>query len=348
MKHYIIPIFIPHYGCAHQCVFCNQRKITGLDTPVGPDEVSSIIDEHLRRITKPRHIEAAFFGGSFTALPINVQTLLLQPAYQALTAGKVHAIRLSTRPDAITPEILKNLSAHGVSIVELGVQSLDEKVLKLSARGHSVSHVISAAKLIKEYGFTLGIQLMPGLPGEDMNSITKTAGRLLSIAADIVRIYPTLVIADTLLAKLYRDGSYFPLTIEEAVRRAAFLKLLCENNKIKVIRTGLQATEELSDHSVVLAGPYHPSFGEMVDAHIFDLFLQRFISSVQGVHELIIHYHFRDQSKVRGLSNANTKKWKAVYGLENIVFVPDGQVLGQLIFEVNHISYAVNKIMFTV
>ncbi|MCE5286640.1 MAG: radical SAM protein [Pelosinus sp.] len=348
MKHYIIPIFIPHYGCKHQCVFCNQRKITGLDTPVGPDEVANIIDEHLAMITKPRHVEAAFYGGSFTALPLKMQTLLLQPAFQALKTGKIHAIRLSTRPDAITPEILKNLLALGVSIVELGVQSLDEKVLILSARGHSVGHVVSAAQVLREYGFTLGIQVMPGLPGEDMNSITKTASRLLSLKPDIVRIYPTLVIADTRLAKLYQEGKYLPLTINEAVRRAAFLKLLCENNKIKVIRTGLQATEELANQSVVLAGPYHPSFGELVDAHLFDLLVEKFISSRSGCPELTIHYHWREESKVRGQANANTKKWKSVYGLENIVFVPDGQVSGQVVLEADRTAYAINKIMLTV
>lgn len=348
MKHYIIPIFIPHYGCAHQCVFCNQRKITGIDTPVGPAEVAVIINEHLARITKPRHIEAAFYGGSFTALPLPVQTELLETAYQALKAGKIHAIRLSTRPDAITPEILRNLSAHGVSIIELGVQSLDEKVLKLSARGHSVSHVVNAARLIKEYGFTLGIQLMPGLPGEDMNSLTKTAGLLLCLAPDIVRIYPTLVIADTKLSGLYQKGSYQPLTLREAVRRAAFLKLLCENNQIKVIRTGLQATEELSDETVVLAGPYHPSFGEMVDSYIFDLMVKLFVDRIPECKELIIHYYFREQSKVRGLSNANTKKWQADYGLQYIAFMPDGKVPGQLILEAGRTFYAVNKIMLIV
>jgi histone acetyltransferase (RNA polymerase elongator complex component) len=348
MKHYIIPIFIPHYGCAHQCVFCNQRKITGLDTPVGPDEVAAIIRQHVGRITKSRHIEAAFYGGSFTALPLSIQTELLKPAYQALSEQKIHAIRLSTRPDAITPEILNNLAAHGVSTIELGVQSLDEKVLQLSARGHSISHVKGAARLVKEYGFTLGIQLMPGLPGEDMDSLIKTAGNLLSLAPDIVRIYPTLVIADTPLAKMYQEGRYQPLKLSEAVRRAALLKLLCENNLIKVIRTGLQATEELSDQTVVLAGPYHPSFGEMVDAYIYDLLINRFMASVPDCKELIIHCHFRDQSKVRGLSKANTKKWQEVYSLRNIVFIPDGKVSGQLMLEARGTIYAINKIMLIV
>lgn len=348
MKHYIIPIFIPHYGCMHQCVFCNQRKITGLDTPVGPGEVANIINGHLARITIERHIEAAFYGGSFTALPLEVQTALLAPAYYALKAGKIHAIRLSTRPDAITPEILDNLLAHGVSLIELGVQSLDEKVLALSARGHSVSHVIGASRLIKARGFTLGVQLMPGLPGEDFISITKTAGRLLEIAPDIVRIYPTLVIADTPLASLYLKGKYVPLTLKEGTARAALLKILCENNKIKVIRTGLQATEELSDQTVVLAGPYHPSFGELVDAYIFNLMVEQFMHNMKACRELTIHYQFREQSKVRGMSNANTKRWKKSYGLESIVFVPDGRVLGQLILEANGTSYVTNKIMLSV
>lgn len=345
MKHYIIPIFIPHYGCQHQCVFCNQRKITGLETPVGASEVEEIIEEHLLRITKERHIEIAFFGGSFTALPLEVQTMLLEPAYKALKAGKVDAIRLSTRPDAITREILDNLAAHGVSIVELGVQSLDETVLRLSARGHTTLHVESAVTLLKEYKFTIGLQIMPGLPGEDLRSFIKTAGRLVKLAPDIVRIYPTIVISDTPLANMYTAGNYQPLTLSEAVRRSAVLKLLCEQHKIKVIRTGLQATEELSNHSVVLAGPYHPAFGEMVDAHIFDLMVGKFVEEIPGLKHITIHFHVREQSKVRGVTNVNIQKWKMTYGIDSIVFVPDGNVQGQLGLEVNGIIYIINKIM---
>ena len=347
MKHYIIPVFIPHYGCTHACVFCNQQKITGRDTPVTAQEVTGIIDEHVARITERRHIEVAFYGGSFTALAIKIQCELLAPAYEALQWGKIHAIRVSTRPDCISDTIVEHLISYGVSTIELGVQSLDNEVLQASARGHNCNDVIQAVAIIKKLGLVCGIQCMPGLPGENWISLIETARGIVNIAPDFVRIYPTIVIAHTKLAAMYRDGSYKALSLSEGVARAAFLKLLFAQQGIPAIRTGLQATEELASSDVVLAGPYHPAFGEMVDSYLFYLMLIHCVESLGlGKNSSItIHHHPRDTSKLRGLSNSNIKKLKSIYNINNLTLKADGENLDELMIEYQYVPYIINKKM---
>ena len=347
MKHYIIPIFIPHYGCTHACVFCNQQKITGRQLPVTGREVTGIIDEHIGRITEKRHIEIAFYGGSFTALDIKFQSELLTPAYSALQCGKIHAIRLSTRPDCINDTIVQNLIAFGVTTIELGVQSLDNKVLHASARGHCAADVAVAVTVIKKMGLQCGIQLMPGLPGEDWISLITTAQGVVRLAPNFVRIYPTIVIAHTQLAEMYNDGTYIALTLPAAVTRAAFIKLLLAQHDILVIRAGLQATEDLDNSDVVIAGPYHPAFGEMVDSYLFYLMLARFMESIgaQKNSHILIHHHPRDTSKLRGMKNSNIKKLCSIYNTSNLTLKADGQKLDELIFEYQNICYIINRKM---
>jgi histone acetyltransferase (RNA polymerase elongator complex component) len=348
MKHYIIPIFIPHYGCLHSCVFCNQRKITGKEIPVKSQEVATIIDEHLAEITEKRHIEVAFYGGSFTALTLEMQSELLEPAYQALKRGEIHAVRLSTRPDCISNEIVENLMKYGVSIIELGVQSLDNKVLEASARGHNSMHVFQAISIIKRMNLICGIQLMPGLPLEDWKSLITTAYGIINLAPDFVRIYPTLVIANTQLADMYHKGCYKALSLSAGTARGAFLKLLFTQHAIPTIRTGLQATEELDKDNVVLAGPYHPAFGEMVDSYVFYIMLAHFAEFTflsPKTNDIIIHHHPRDTSKVRGIHNGNIKKIKSIYNIKTLILKQDGLNLDEIIVEDKNLSYVINKKM---
>lgn len=343
MRKYIIPIFIPHYGCPHQCVFCNQRKITGLDTPVSAAEVVQIIEQHIGQIHLTRYIEVAFYGGSFTALPLAKQSQLLLPAYSYLKQGKINAIRLSTRPDCISAEIVANLKKHGVSTVELGVQSMDDNVLLAAERGHTAADVVSAVKIVRQGNLQCGIQVMPGLPGEDWSSILLTAKRVAALRPDFTRIYPTIVIADTKLADLYKAQLYKPLSLSEAIRRSAFLQLLFLQYGIKVIRIGLQATAELDDKSVVLAGPYHPAFGEMVQSYIFNIMAVKFLESLPAVAVSIkLHHHPRDTSKIRGSANANVKYWRQRYPHAELDFIADGTTTDELTFEYQHNFYVIN------
>lgn len=348
MKRYIIPVFIPHYGCTHQCIFCNQRKITGMDMPVSPEQVSKTITEHLSMITEPRLVEVAFYGGSFTALKAEIQQALLFPAYAALQQGKIHAVRVSTRPDCIDFDIVKNLLNYGVSTIELGVQSLDDRVLLASGRGHTARHVAEAVAVIRNLRVNCGIQLMPGLPGEDMYSLIATARQAVKLQPDFVRIYPAVVIADTRMSVMYREGLYRPLTLPQAVKQAGYLKLLFERSGIKVIRSGLQATPELADSRVVLAGPYHPAFGEMVDNFIFHLMVSRCLDQLNCRNgEIIIHHHFRDTSKIRGLKNSNIAKWCREYSLKAVKFINDGLKTGELLIIHQDNRYFINPAMLT-
>lgn len=317
MKHYIIPVFIPHLGCVHQCIFCNQKKITGCHTPVTSTQVAAIIRERLAKINQDRRIEVAFYGGSFTALPVEVQNNLLFPASQALQNGQIHAIRLSTRPDCINEGTLLNLINHGVSIVELGVQSLDDTVLISAARGHSSQDVTKAVEVLKNAGIRCGLQLMPGLPKEDWASLINTVRQTVVLHPDFVRVYPAVVISGTRLADLYNQGDYQPLSLQQAVARSAYMKLVFEGHGIDVIRIGLQATEELDSKDNVLAGPYHPAFGELVDSHIFYLMLARFIeeTSLDSKTEFMIVHHPKDTSKVRGQYNNNLNRLRMRYNL---------------------------------
>ncbi|VBB05653.1 radical sam [Lucifera butyrica] len=346
MKHYIIPIFIPHYGCRHQCIFCNQKKITGRETPVAARDVADIIDKQLASINQERHIEVAFYGGSFTALPLNLQKELLSPAWERLQLGKIRTLRVSTRPDCIDAAILENLKQFGVSIVELGVQSLDNEVLRQSARGHLASHVTAAVSQIKAKGLLCGIQLMPGLPGETRLSLMETACKVIQLRPDFIRIYPTLVIADTKLARLYSEGRFQPLSLNEAVRQAAFLKLVFERQGIRVIRTGLQTTAELCSPGVVLAGPFHPAFGEMVESYLFYLMIVRFLESTPVLPRFFsIHHYPQDHSKLRGVAGQNLRRWKEEYGIVQIRFIADGEQKNELRIEWQAHQYIINKEM---
>ncbi|TWH48432.1 elongator complex protein 3 [Sporomusa sp. KB1] len=328
MKHYIIPVFIPHLGCLHQCIFCNQKKITGCQTPVTASQVSTMIYERLNTINQKRWIEVAFYGGSFTALPENIQNELLAPASQALRNGAIHAIRLSTRPDCITKDSIANLIQHGVTIVELGVQSLDNHVLTNARRGHDSQTVTNAVKLLKASGIHCGLQLMPGLPGEDWVSLIKTVRQAIMLHPEFVRIYPVIVIADTVLARLYSQGSYQPLSLQQAVARSAYMKLVFEQQGIEVIRTGLQASAELDNNTNVISGPYHPAFGELVDSYIFYLMLAGFMEQKWGASkdELIIRHHPQDCSKVRGQYNNNINKLTAAYNITKATLYADSAV----------------------
>lgn len=267
--HFIIPFFIPHTGCPYDCVFCNQRKITGRQERVRPEDILPTIEEYLATIPpSPRRVEVAFFGGSFTGIPLGLQEAYLREAKKALTDGKIDSIRLSTRPDYINRQILNLLKDYGVDTIELGVQSLDDEVLGRSCRGHSSKEVVEASKLIRRYGFTLGLQIMIGLPGDTKEKDLQTARKVCRLDPAFVRIYPTLVIKDTALETMYRKGLYRPLDLQEAVDICTDLVKIFIKGDIKVIRIGLQPTDRIATGKDVVAGPFHPSFRQIVESSL--------------------------------------------------------------------------------
>ena len=270
-SHYIIPIFVPHEGCPHNCVFCNQNSITGASNKVDAKFVKETIDKYLVNINIEKSIvEVSFYGGTFTAIPMEKQRELLSVAKTYKENGKINYIRLSTRPDYIDRTILDNLKKYSVDIIELGVQSLDEEVLLKSGRGHSENDVINASALIKEYGFTLGHQIMIGLPGDTFKKDIETTLKVINIGPSIARIYPALVIRNTPMEIMYNSSSYKPYSLMDAVKISKVLYGLFTNSHINVIRIGLQPTEEINEGKEIISGPFHPAFRELVESSIIN------------------------------------------------------------------------------
>ena len=263
----IIPVFVPHLGCPHACVFCNQNRISGAEQPATAETVREAIKQAAALPPSGAKRQLAFYGGSFTAIPAAEQSALLAAAKEALDRGEIGSIRLSTRPDAIDETILERLCSYGVETIELGAQSMDEEVLRLSGRGHTAADVERAARLVKQKGFRLILQMMTGLPGDSEEKSLETARRLIALEPDGVRIYPTVIVRDTALYELWRTGRYREHSVEDAVMLCAKLLPLFEQAGIPVIRLGLNPTEELSGGAAV-AGAYHPAFGELVKSRI--------------------------------------------------------------------------------
>lgn len=274
-KHSIIPIFIPHYGCGYDCVFCNQNKITGVKSIPSYEEVESKIDKWLstlRPISEAsfnyaKTVELAFYGGSFTGIPMEVQSSYLDIAKRYKELGRIDKIHLSTRPDYIDENILENLKKHSVDTIELGAQSFDDEVLMASKRGHDSKCTEKSAKLIKDYGFELGLQLMVGLPKDTLKSSIHSANEVVRLSPSLARIYPTVMLEDTELLNMYRNGEYKPLKRDEAVKRAKAIYLILEKAGITIMRVGLKSGDVI-DNSVIDSPAYHPAFRQLVESEI--------------------------------------------------------------------------------
>ena len=301
LKHYNIPIFISHFGCPNACVFCNQQKINGRETDVSISDVVEIIEEYLESLPKESIKEVAFFGGTFTGISRPLQREYLNAVKPYIDRGDISGIRMSTRPDYIDREILEMLKEYKVSTIELGVQSLDDDVLRLSGRGYKAEVVYEASRLIKEYKIELGIQLMPGLPGSTYTKDLDSAKRVLDIRPNMVRIYPTLVITGTEMETMYRSEDFVPMTLDEAVDRIMPIYGMFELEGINVIRVGLQPSDDLRADGVIIDGPFHPAFRELVEARIYGDFLERF----RDEEEIVVEAHERNVSKITGIKKAN-------------------------------------------
>ena len=286
MKHYTIPVFIPELACPFQCAFCNQRKISGHVRVPDEEDIVKDIQAYLASFKQSvRHVEVGFFGGNFTGIPLENQEKYLRLVQPYLKKGIVHGIRLSTRPDYINREVLELLKKYGVTTVELGAQSLDDGVLKASFRGHTAAQVAQASDMVLGYGFKLGLQMMIGLPQDDFEKSMATALEIVRLGATNTRIYPALIIKDTAMHHWFGEGRYKPLTMEEAVEWSKHLLLFFEKNSVKVIRMGLHPSEGLLRGNELVAGPFHPSFRELVMTEIWaDLFAPLKKSTNRGEH----------------------------------------------------------------
>ncbi|MGG7176017.1 elongator complex protein 3 [Clostridium paraputrificum] len=295
-KYFIIPLFIPHEGCPHDCVFCNQDRISGATERVTTDKVIETVEEYLKTINRDNAtIEISFFGGTFTAIKEERQRELLTIAKDYKEKGLIDKIRMSTRPDYIDDYILTYLKEYKVDIIELGVQSLEDKVLHASGRGHTAEDVERASKLIKEYGITLGHQIMPGLPCDNFDRDIETVRKSINMKPDICRIYPALVIKDTPMEIMYKNGIYKPYTLSEAVEISKVMYKMYTGAGVQVIRIGLQPTETIAEGKDVIDGPFHPAFRELVEG---SLLADRIKAELKGKKEGTIKINSKDISKL--------------------------------------------------
>ena len=313
----IIPVFVPHLGCPHLCVFCDQRRISGETNTVTAEKVRRTIEEAAEKTPGQTERQLAFYGGSFTAIPAPLQCELLGAAKPYLENGTVSAIRLSTRPDAIDDEVLDRLEYYGVETVELGAQSLDEEVLRLSQRGHSAADVENASKLIKARGFKLILQMMTGLPGDSDEKCVQTARKIIALEPDGVRIYPTVIVKGTELYGMWLSGEYREHSVEDAVRVCAVLTEMFSEAGIPVIRLGLNPTDELSGGSAV-AGAYHPALGELVYSRVMLNKARRLLSAEKPEEELILGVHPSEISKMTGQHRCNIEALKREFGFKSV------------------------------
>ncbi len=314
VKKYNIPIFIPHEGCPHSCVFCNQKKITGVQTSVTCEDVRRIIEEYLGFLPKDnRYVEIAFFGGSFTGLELDVQEGFLKTAneYKAYIDG----IRMSTRPDYINEEVLSLCKKYNVKTIELGLQSSDDEVLCLNEREHKFSQTIEAAKFIKEFGISLGLQMMIGMYGSNPEKDLKTAYDVAELSPDCVRIYPTLTLSNTKLEALYKNGKYIPYSLDEAIDVTDKVMKIFEDRDIEIIRVGLHSDESLTDGDSIVAGPYHPAFRELVLSKRVKEEIEKDIIE-KNLKDCIYYVNGVSPSVAIGHKRCNAKYFKEKYNVE--------------------------------
>ena len=319
----IIPIFVPHLGCPNQCVFCDQKRISGSLFPACGDTVREALDA----LTGEGY-ELAFYGGSFTAIEPERQEELLAAVQPYRAAGLVTSIRVSTRPDAIDRATLARLRRYGVEIIELGAQSMTEEVLRRSGRGHSAADTVCAATLIKEEGFQLILQLMTGLPGESRGSALTSAQRLAALGPDGVRIYPTVILRGTALEELWKHGEYEEHTVEEAVDCCADILPVFEAAGIPVIRLGLNPTEELSGGAVA-GGAYHPALGELVKSRIWLRRMRAALGSMEEKVDIILYVPPAALSQAIGQKRGNIFALMEEYRLSSLKICPDAQISGE-------------------
>ena len=301
----VIPVFIPHQGCPQSCLFCNQVSISGQH---GAEEeaqqlVSEAVITWLARSKKHSYTQLAFYGGSFTCLPHVRQQQLLSAVQPFISSGQIQSIRLSTRPDCIDLNVCRFLTEMQVETVELGVQSLDDTVLQAAQRGHTAQDCVDAAQIIRASGLTLGVQLMPGLPKENGRSWRETVKKAVQLSPDFVRLYPTLVVAGSGLAQAYAAKQYLPLSLNRAIGYCLQAKELFAQADIPILRMGLQPSDSLEKKLV--AGPYHPAFGECVNSrHWLKRSKRALAASPVGSHTQFTLSH-RDVSSFVGTKRYN-------------------------------------------
>ncbi|MBE7017438.1 MAG: radical SAM protein [Ruminococcaceae bacterium] len=329
MRKSIIPVFIPHLGCPHDCVFCNQKRISGSLLPACPDDVVKAVEEAL---PKCQNAELAFYGGSFTAIAKDEQCALLDAAAPYIGDGRICSIRVSARPDAINDDILSLLWEKGVRTIELGSQSMVNSVLSASWRGHTAEDTEKAAKMIKDRGFFLVLQMMTGLPGSDMGKDILSAEKIAAVKPDAVRIYPTVIIRDTVLADMWREGEYEEHSVEAAAEVCAEILPIFERAGIPVIRLGLNPSDELSGGDA-LGGAYHPALGEIVKSRVLLKKARELLRGVKAGESVILRVNSSCLSQMIGQKRSNIIALTKEFSLEKLTVKSADVEIGEILVD---------------
>jgi histone acetyltransferase (RNA polymerase elongator complex component) len=329
LNHLIVPVFIPNQGCPHRCIFCEQEKITSQPgKPLKKTDIENILDQAVgsKNFDIRQDPEIAFYGGTFTRLPIDQMIEYLAAASRYLKNGLFRSVRVSTRPDAMDEKRLRIMKAYGVRTVELGAQSLDDHVLSLSRRGHSAEDTDRAIGILRKHGFRVGIQLMPGLPGDSKERFRSTITRAIALRPDMVRLYPALVIRGTELAQWYREGRYCPMILDEALETCIESCTRLEAEGIPVIRIGLMSSDSLLEEGQILGGPWHPAFGFLVRSGIYHKRIGPKLLRLGEVSEIKIRAPKKDISLLRGYKNQGLRCIQAKTSAKTVRIEPDDSV----------------------
>ncbi|MBW2108650.1 MAG: radical SAM protein [Deltaproteobacteria bacterium] len=326
---FIVPVFVPHSGCPHRCVYCNQTTITGINASrLSAGEVRSGIRRFLDyKGPRRSRTEIAFYGGNFLGLHPSYGNMLLDIAQRFVDDGTAQGVRFSTRPDSVTPEALEALAPYTVRVVELGAQSMDNRVLNHCRRNHQAQDTARAVGLLRAHGLGVGIQIMPGLPGDTRASILETGLRVAELQPDVVRIYPTVVIKNTELERWYRSGRFVPLTLARAVEIVTELYDIFATRNVTVIRMGLQASTSLLKPGTVVAGPFHPAFGHMVHSRRFlDLAIRVLDGKTRPFDRVTVRVFPGEVSRAVGHRRENIRALIKRFGLRGVQVVGDPHV----------------------
>lgn len=323
-KSLVIPVFIPHSGCPHQCAFCNQSIITSQASGV-PDQqaIHRVIDQYLSYQGNRQRVEIAFFGGNFLGLPSDIIESLLEGVKGYLRNGKIHGIRFSTRPDTITRRKLDLIRPYPITVVELGVQSMNNRVLSRVKRGHTENDTRHAVRMLKEYRYSVGVQVMTGLPGDTPVSLMESTRKVAALEPEVARIYPLLVLKGSLLEQWYRAGEYTPPDLDESISLCKEMLHIFHSHQVRVIRVGLQTGESMADKSAVLSGPWHPAFGHLVFSRMMrdktmgeiDAVLSEYQKNSDSIipQSVSLVVHSRSESRLRGDRNENIRHLEIRY-----------------------------------
>ena len=321
LKPFIIPVFIPHAGCPHRCAFCNQTAITLSATPLPSLQcIRQGIDQHLSYPRDPdRPVEIAFFGGNFLGLEPVAVASLLHEAGRYLQTGQAGSIRFSTRPETVTTRRLDEIEGLGVGTIEIGAQSMNDQVLAAAHRGHTADQTRRAVASLKRRGYKTGLQMMVGLPGQSPEDAMDTGRQIAALAPDLVRIYPTVVLGGSRLARWYAMGRYRPLPLTDSVSLVKSLYTMFCDHGITVARMGLQGSEALEAGGEIVGGPYHPAFGHLVHAERFlDMAVKALEEAGPQNGAATLAVHPRSLSRLRGQNNANVRHLKKRFALDRL------------------------------